>query len=46
MKGYIYMHTTPSGKKYIGQTYNSLDGRWANGKGYKGYFGKIIKKYG
>lgn len=46
--GFIYMYTSPSGKKYIGQTVQSLKQRARNGKGYKncGLFYKAIQKYG
>ena len=44
---YIYKHTSPSGKVYIGQTCQRPEHRWDNGKGYKsGYFASAIKKYG
>lgn len=44
---YIYKHTSPSGKVYIGQTCRKPEHRWDNGKGYKsGYFANAIKKYG
>lgn len=45
---YIYMHTSPSGKKYIGQTCQRLNRRWRNGEGYKRntYFWRAIQKYG
>lgn len=45
---YIYMHTSPSGKKYIGQTCQKLNRRWRNGIGYKKnpYFWRTIQKYG
>jgi len=44
----VYMHTSPSGKKYIGITCQSLNSRWKSGKGYKGspHFFLAIKKYG
>ena len=47
--GFIYCYTSPSGKKYIGQTKTSLRERLKlNAKGYKGcpYFYKAIQKYG
>ena len=50
MVGYIYIHTSPSGKSYIGQTYNvkGTKARWRNGYGYDN--GTIIRtaidKYG
>ena len=44
----VYMHISPSGKRYIGLTCQCPETRWANGCGYKGnpYFDKAIKKYG
>lgn len=44
----VYIHTTPSGKKYIGITSQPVNARWRNGKGYKynSYFAKAIRKYG
>ena len=30
----VYMHTSPSGKAYIGITSTSVEERWDNGKGY------------
>ena len=44
----IYMHTTPSGKVYIGQTSLNPEQRWQNGKGYKycKLFYPEIEKYG
>ena len=42
----VYIHTTPSGKRYVGITKNVRD-RWRNGKGYKiGAFKLAIDKYG
>jgi len=49
MKGYIYKHTSPSGKSYIGQTYQKTAIRWrTEGKGYIvcSLFYKAIRKYG
>lgn len=45
---YIYMHISPSGKKYIGQTCQNVYRRWRNGLGYKKnpYFWRAIEKYG
>lgn len=45
---YIYCHTSPSGKRYIGQTCQSLNERWGNGSGYRNcrYFENAIAKYG
>lgn len=47
--GFIYCYTSPSGKKYIGQTKTTLKERAKkNGKGYKGCkaFNLAIEKYG
>lgn len=47
--GFIYCYTSPSGKKYIGQTITSLNERAKNsGRGYKNciVFWKAIQKYG
>lgn len=46
----VYMHTTPSGKRYIGITAQTVEKRWQNGFGYaygeNDYFFNAIKKYG
>ena len=44
---YVYMHTCPNGKVYIGQTHN-LEERWGEGSGYNTNheFSKDIEKYG
>lgn len=44
----VYMHTSPSGKRYIGITCLKPERRWANGLGYLKcpYMSKAIKKYG
>lgn len=45
----VYMHTSPSGKRYIGITcQNPPEKRWRNGHGYSGneYFSRAILKYG
>ena len=44
----VYMHTSPSSKKYIGITSRDVKKRWANGYGYMGhdYFYKAIQKHG
>lgn len=44
---YVYMHTSPSNKRYIGITQN-CDKRWRNGIGYykNKYFYSSIQKYG
>ncbi len=49
MNNYIvYMHISPSGKRYIGITSMGIKKRWANGKGYREneYFTRAIEKYG
>ena len=45
---YIYCHTSPNGKRYIGQTGRNPESRWLNGWGYckQPYFFKAIQKYG
>lgn len=45
---YIYCHTAPNGKRYIGQTCQKLNARWSNGHGYKEntHFYNAIQKYG
>lgn len=43
----VYVHITPSKKKYIGITKNSLKRRWGNGMGYRTQiFNRAILKYG
>lgn len=44
----VYVYTSPSSKKYIGQTCTSLSIRANNGEGYKTSpkFYQAIKKYG
>lgn len=44
----VYMHISPSGKRYIGITCRKPEKRWNNGYGYKTqqYFYRAIKKYG
>lgn len=49
MSNYIvYIHTSPSGKRYIGITSQSPERRWLGGSGYckNEYFTRAIKKYG
>ena len=43
----VYMHTTPSGKKYVGISKNDVMKRWDCGRGYKGntHFFNAIMKY-
>lgn len=45
---YIYCHTAPNGKRYIGQTRTVPEVRWRNGHGYatQPYFKRAIDKYG
>lgn len=44
----VYMHTSPSGKRYIGITRRKPEKRWRNGRGYKGnpYFWNAIRRHG
>ena len=43
----VYMHISPSGKRYIGITSTSVNQRWNNGKGYETQiFYRAIEKYG
>ena len=44
----VYVHTTPSGKRYVGLTSFSPEKRWRNGGNYRSskYFYNAIKKYG
>lgn len=49
MNNYVlYLHTSPSGKRYYGITKQNPKQRWANGKGYQNnpYFTRAIEKYG
>ena len=45
---FVYKHTCPNGKIYIGITSQRLKKRWQNGRGYlnNDYFSKAIAKYG
>ena len=45
---FVYCHTVPNGKVYIGQTRQNPYTRWHNGSGYRQnpYFTNAIKKYG
>lgn len=45
---YIYIHTCPNGKKYVGTTQKKPEKRWDNGNGYKRnkHFYSAIQKYG
>ena len=44
----VYMHTSPSGKRYIGITKQKPEARWRKGKAYQNnsYFTHAINKYG
>lgn len=44
----VYVHISPSGKRYIGITCRKPNERWKNGKGYidSPYFYNAIQKYG
>lgn len=44
----VYIHTSPSGKYYVGITSKQPNQRWQNGKGYSKnkHFYNAIKKYG
>lgn len=48
MKNYfVYMHTFPNGKRYIGITIQTPEKRWERGSGYKGaVVYNAIQKYG
>lgn len=46
---WVYIHTTPSKKRYVGiSTAECVEQRWLNGKGYinNAHFYRAIKKYG
>ena len=44
----VYVHISPSGKRYVGITCCEPEKRWSNGKGYKccSSLNEAIKKYG
>ena len=44
----VYMHTTPSGRRYVGMTCKDPKNRWEKGNGYRNqkYFYLAIQKYG
>ena len=49
MKEYtVYLHISPSGKRYYGITKLNINQRWRNGNGYKNQkcFWRAIEKYG
>lgn len=45
---YIYRHTSPNGRVYVGMTCQKPQHRWNRGRGYRynKYFWRDIKKYG
>ena len=47
-KFYVYIHTCPNGKKYVGITIRRPEYRWRKGNGYKSnkHFYSAIQKYG
>lgn len=48
MKYFVYIHTCPNQKRYIGVTTRKPEVRWCNGRGYRtnNHFYRAIKKYG
>lgn len=48
MSYFVYIHTTPSNKRYIGVTSKNVNERWGNGRRYHRnfHFSNAIKKYG
>lgn len=47
MSYWVYVHTCPNGKKYVGCTKQTLSARWHKGNGYRGqFFFRAIIKYG
>lgn len=46
MRYIIYCHTSPSGKRYVGQTKVSVKYRLACHKHGRGLFGRAVRKYG
>lgn len=46
---WVYVHTCPNGKRYVGQTIVPVEKRWRKGFGYKSHnkhFFRAITKYG
>ena len=45
---WVYVHTCPNGKRYVGVTKRSPERRWCKGRGYgrDSYFTRAILKYG
>lgn len=47
MSYYVYIHTCPNNKRYIGITTQKPEYRWKSGKGYGNQtFGRAVHKYG
>lgn len=48
MSFFVYIHTCPNGKKYVGITVRKPERRWRNGDGYYNnkHFTSAIQKYG
>lgn len=48
MSYFVYIHTTPNNKRYVGITTQQVEKRWKYGNGYKGnrHFYNAIEKYG
>lgn len=48
MSFFVYIHTCPNGKKYVGVTRRTPEERWGEGKGYRNnkHFTSAINKYG
>lgn len=48
MRYWVYIHTCPNGKKYVGVTSQIPERRWKEGKGYSynAHFNSAILKYG
>ena len=42
----VYMHISPSGKRYIGITKHNVEKRWKRGYAHNPYFSNAIQKYG
>ena len=40
----VYVHTFPNGKKYVGVTCLPVNARWSNGRGYRQYVYKLIRR--
>lgn len=42
----VYMHISPSGKRYVGITMHEVEKRWKRGYSHNSYFNNAILKYG